>query len=481
MIVFSVYIYIMNSHTRRNLDELHKFITQSQNGEIRLFNYLKRKGLSKEESEDVVGKINIYVRERAKAFKQVKDVLGNTPCQPMPSIRYLFFKQIQKNDWANFREMQIWINNRNIAPQCHFWTNTQNIHHVAWARRHYPVDKLKDGDLHQHRMYHSSTNRTYGGWIAVKLPRNYSLADLQSIVLYNRYHCGRYTEHCASRAGGWKMHLYNDRWGLVHQYPVISQRWGTHSSAYRFDGPGIVKYNRGYSNGESTGQIINHRTRSIRNGVKHYSSDDKIDMKGVYACTNRKLLSREEWLNKQKKDIQKKLEFLLPIEMNEQKDVDINTYYFKNYGALTNVMKYVFFLLLGLNILYGIDKFSPVKIPSIAINLVIIVFATLMSILIFRAYVDHRNRSDYNYDKYDFSNDKAKNFDDDEDVDEDDIGGEGNVDGDGSPDGSPTVKDKNGCQLELCKNNNCCPDGMFYNEVQAKCIPKVNDTDVLVK
>ena len=204
-------------------------------------------------------------------------------------------------------------------------------------------------------------------------------------------------------------------------------------------------------------------------------------MKGVYACKNRKLLPREAWLNKQKKEIQKKLEFLLPIEMNTQKDVDINTYYFKNYGALANVMKYVFFLLLGLNILYGIDKFSPVKIPSIAINLVILVFSTLMTILIFRAYLDHRNRSDYNYDKYDFSNDKAKNFDDDEDVDEDDIGGEGNVDGDGSPDGSPTVKDKNGCQLELCKNNNCCPDGMFYNEVQAKCIPKVNDTDVLVK
>ncbi len=473
MIVFSVYIYIMNSHTRRNLDELHKLITQSQNGEIRLFNYLNRKGISKEETEDVIGKINIYVRERGNMFKQVKDVLGNTPCQPMPQFRYLFFKQQDRNDWANFREMQIWVNNQNIAPQCYFWTNTQNTQ-PHW-RKHHLVDKLKSGNIND--LYHSTTNRTYKQWIAVKLPRNYSLGDFQSIVLYNRYQCGRWTEHCAQRAGGWQMHIYNDRWGLVHQYPKIRQRWGTYSSVYRFDGPGIIKYNRGYSNGESTKQIINHRTRSVRNGVKQYSSNNKFDMKGVYACKNRQLLNREEWLNKQKKNITKKLEFLLPIEMNTQKDVDINTYYFKNYGALANVMKYVFFLLLGLNILYGIDKFSPVKIPSIAINLVILVFSTLMSILIFRAYLDHSNRSDYNYDKYDFSNDKAKNFDEIE-VDDDDIGGN---DIEGNNDSTEMVKDKNGCKLELCKNNECCPDGMFYNEVQAKCIPKVDDMDVLLK
>lgn len=463
----------MNSHTRRNIDELHKLITQSQNGEIRLFKYLNRKGLSKDETEDVIGKINIYVRERGNMFKQVKDILGNTPCQPMPNFRHLFFKQQDRNDWANFREMQIWVNNKNIAPQCYFWTDTQSMHRMHY-RKHYPVSKLKDGNLNS--LYHSTTNRTYKKSIGITLPKNYSLADLQSIVLYNRYKCGKWTEHCAQRAGGWQMHIYNDKWGLEHQYPTIRQRWGTHSTVYRFDGPGLVKYNKGYSKGESTSQIINHRTRSVRNGVKRYSTDDKIDMKGVYACKNRKLLSREEWLNKQKTELQKKLEFLLPIEMNTQKDVDINTYYFKNYGALANVMKYVFFLLLGLNILYGIDKFSPVKIPSIAINLVILVFSTLMTILIFRAYLDHRNRSDYNYDKYDFSNDKAKNFDDDVEVDEDDIGG-----GDESTEGSAMVKDNNGCELELCKNNECCPDGMFYNEVQAKCIPKVNDMDVLLK
>ena len=148
----------MNSHTRRNIDELHKLITQSQNGEIRLFKYLNRKGLSKDETEDVIGKINIYVRERGNMFKQVKDILGNTPCEPMPNFRYLFFKQQDRNDWANFREMQIWINNKNIAPQCHFWTNTQSMHNMAY-RKHYPVSKLKDGDLHHNKMYHSTTNR----------------------------------------------------------------------------------------------------------------------------------------------------------------------------------------------------------------------------------------------------------------------------------------------------------------------------------
>ena len=468
----------MNNYTVRMLDEIQREISKSQSGEFRLYSYLKKKGLSKEETEDVIGKINIYVRERSKWFKQIKDVLGNTPCQPMPYFRYLSFVQTKKNDWANFRELQIWVNNKNIAPQCHFWTNTQN-EHPGW-RKHHLVDKLKDGNITDHNMYHSTSNRTYKKWIAVKLPRNYSLADLQSIVLYNRYKCGIHTETCASRASGWQMGLYSDRWQTVHKYPVISQRWGTHSSAYRFDGPGIVKYNRGYSNGESTRQIINHRTRSIRNGVGHFSTGDQYSLKTVYACKNRNLLNRENKLNRHKHELQRKLEFLLPIEMNTQKEVDINTYYYKNYDGLANVMKYVFLLLFGLNIIYAIQNFAPVKIPSIATNILILILVSVMTILIFNGYMDHRKRDNYNYDKYDFSNDKAKNFDDEETAEEDGVnvdGLEDEIDGEGSPSG----KDKNGCKIELCRNNQCCPDGMFYDSVQAKCLPKIDDKDVLLK
>ena len=94
------------------------------------------------------------------------------------------------------------------------------------------------------------------------------------------------------------------------------------------------------------------------------------------------------------------------------------------------------------------------QIPVLIFNLIKIIIIGFFGTKIYISYQDHFTRDNVNFDKYNFANDRA-------------------------PYSAGTVKynntnvdgsNINECVLDLCRNGNCCPDQMYFDNIKGKCI-----------
>jgi hypothetical protein len=192
--------------------------------------------------------------------------------------------------------------------------------------------------------------------------------------------------------------------------------------------------------------------------------DEVIEDEFIELCSEfEKTMDEEENLNEMKVELKQRLNLTLPLESNTLKAVFLNTYSDKYYSSLANILRTSFLFFLLLNIVLIIE-INIQQIPVLIFNIIKIIIIGFFGINIYISYQDHFTRDNTNFDKYNFANDRAQYSDgtvkyDNTNVDNTNVDNT-NVDG----------SNINECVLDLCKNGNCCPDQMFFDNVKGKCV-----------
>lgn len=185
--------------------------------------------------------------------------------EPVPNVNYDFniivIKTNKKNDHINLRELQMWVDNKNVLPENILpslrsgkmnETNTEfidksNKNVLGSWNNNYLASNIANNDvntplgIHTHR-----NNKNRNVILYIPLKKIFNLYDIQSIVLYNRKNC------CQNRINGYQIefHLNNIDSKVFHSLPIV-----TTSLVYRWDFPSIDKYTLGFTDTDSTTQI----------------------------------------------------------------------------------------------------------------------------------------------------------------------------------------------------------------------------------
>lgn len=185
--------------------------------------------------------------------------------EPVPSVNYDFniivIKSRGKRDHINLRELQLWVDNKNVLPENILpslrsgkmnETNTEfidksNKNVLGSWNDNYVASNIANNDvsaplgIHTHR-----NNRHPNAILYIPLKKTFNLYDIQSLVLYNRANC------CQNRINGYQIefHLNNIDSKMFHSLPIV-----TTSLVYRWDFPSIDTYTLGFTDTDSTTQI----------------------------------------------------------------------------------------------------------------------------------------------------------------------------------------------------------------------------------
>lgn len=148
-----------------------------------------------------------------------------------------------------------------------------------------------------------------------------------------------------------------------------------------------------------------------------------------------------------------KLKLLNDEKLNKLRLVQINTYYQKRYGALSEFIgNIVFFIIIFILISWVISKGW---IPSAVGSVIVIIYLALGIVYFILYYLDIANRSKTNFDQYEWTFDKNTETKTDEDYDD-----------------SETDKymGSKGSDTDVCVGEACCTEGMKYDEQLQKCV-----------
>ena len=209
---------------------------------------------------------------------------------------------------------------------------------------------------------------------------------------------------------------------------------------------------------------LSSRRESLNEQIQSLGEKAKQDLQ-VDFQTFQQQMRIVEAAERQLNESKIKLKLLNDEKLNKLRLVQINTYYEKRYDALGYMMKYiVIFLLVAVAVGVGMQKgFIPSSIGSI----ILAIYFGIGIVFFYLYYTDIRNRSNRNFDEYDWKFDRNMST---EEVDEYNAAEGDEYTGDGDDD-----------ENAECKGEECCSDGMTYDEVEKRCMTEEGMSNALTQ
>ena len=209
--------------------------------------------------------------------------------------------------------------------------------------------------------------------------------------------------------------------------------------------------------------LLSDKRESLNSEIKSLGQQAKVDLTIDFQTFQQQMRiveAAEEQLNESKM----KLKLLNDEKLNKLRLVQINTYYNKRYDALGDMVKYIIlFLVIAIIFAIVIQKgFIPGNIGS----LILTIYVALGLVYFYLYYLDIQSRSKRNFDEYEWIFDPNRETKEDEDKDS----GEG--------DAYLGVNKKN---TDECVGEDCCTDGMKYDETIQQCVTEEGMSNALTQ
>ena len=131
-----------------------------------------------------------------------------------------------------------------------------------------------------------------------------------------------------------------------------------------------------------------------------------------------------------------------------------NRYSMLYYSSYNKILEKIVIYLLIMILISLIQNYLTI-IPNFIYNIIQIIVSVVMLTYIILQYNDHLFRNNIDYDKYDFPNTN--------------IDYSGAINNDNILDETEYPIEEEEVEKELCINNECCPDSMYYNSLKNKC------------
>jgi|LXNH01.1.fsa_nt_gb hypothetical protein len=209
---------------------------------------------------------------------------------------------------------------------------------------------------------------------------------------------------------------------------------------------------------------LSDKREALNNEIKNLGDKAKLDLTVDFQSFQQQMRivqAAEEQLNESKN----KLRLLNDEKLNKLRLVQINTYYNKRYDALSDMMKQIIIFVV-IAIIFAIimqQGYIPVNIGSIVLT----IYLPIGIVYFYLYYLDIVARSKRNFDEYDWQ------FDHNKELTEDDT----------EQDSSETDKylGSEGKKNEECVGEECCTDGMRYDEEMQQCVTEEGMTNALTQ